>query len=203
MAESPTAPRLRIRSVSGADILPHIDDAARLRIAVFREYPYLYEGDMKYERRYLRTYSGARDSLFVLALDGDRVVGVSTGVPMGQETAEVLEPFQSAGIDPSGVFYFGESVLLPEYRGLGIGVRFFEERERYARGLPGITLAAFCAVDRPADHPMRPADFVPLDRFWEKRGFRKSTLRTEFSWKETGEARESAKPLTFWLKSLV
>ena len=129
-------------------------------------------------------------------------MGISTGIPLRDETEEVKAPFPAAGIDPESVFYFGESVLLPAWRGRGIGFRFFEERERFARTLPGIRHAAFCAVDRPAEHPARPADYVPLDAFWAKRGFHKTALRTRFTWKETGELEESPKSLTFWMKQL-
>jgi GNAT superfamily N-acetyltransferase len=197
------SPDITIECHTGSAIQPFIPDAARLRIAVFREWPYLYEGDDAYERDYLLTYSQNPQSLFVVAKAGPEVVGISTGIPLEAETDEVKAPFVAAGIEPGSVFYFGESVLLPAWRGCGIGVDFFKERERYARSLPGIRLAAFCAVDRPVDHPARPADYLPLDGFWTRRGFTKTTLRTEFSWKETGEAEASPKPLTFWIKPLM
>jgi hypothetical protein len=81
-----------IHCVTGAEILPFIPDAARLRITVFREYPYLYDGTMEYEETYLRTYSESAGSLFVIARDGDSVVGVSTAMPLAQETEEVHAP---------------------------------------------------------------------------------------------------------------
>lgn len=194
--------KIEIACRRGAEILPFIPDAARLRMTVFREWPYLYEGDEEYERDYLRTYSGHPDSLFVVARAGGEVVGISSGIPLVAETDEVKSPFIAAGIDPAEVFYFGESVLLPAWRGRGVGVRFFEEREAYARLLAGVRIAAFCAVDRVVDHPMRPADYVALDGFWKNRGFVKSDLRTEFTWREIGEDAPSPKPLTFWLKDL-
>ncbi len=191
-----------ITTVTGAGILPFIPDAARLRISVFREFPYLYDGSMEYEQRYLRTYSESEGSVFVVARDGDRVVGVSTGMPLAQETEEVQRPFREGGIPVEEVFYFGESVLEPAYRGQGIGVQFMQAREAHARSLPGIRRAAFCAVERASDHPLRPAHYVPLDEFWKHRGFVRTELRTEFSWKETGEAAESPKPMNFWMKDL-
>ncbi|MES2470320.1 MAG: GNAT family N-acetyltransferase [Verrucomicrobiota bacterium] len=196
-------PPVDVFTVRGAAIGPFIPDAARLRIAVFREWPYLYEGDDAYEREYLRTYRDNPDSLFVIARAGGEVIGLSTGIPLQAETEEVKGPFLAAGIDPATVFYFGESMLLPDWRGRGLGVKFFEERKRYARSLPGIRHAAFCAVDRPADHPARPADYVPLDSFWVHRGFAKTALRTGFTWKEIGEVEASPKQLTFWMKALL
>lgn len=192
-----------IQTLTGPDIGPHIDDLAHLRIEVFRSFPYLYDGDMAYERKYIDTYSRSPRSLFVLARDGDRVVGAATGIPMADETEAFKQPFINHGYDPQAIFYFGESVLLPEYRGQGIGVAFFEHREGYARGLGGFTHCCFCAVERPSDHPLRPTDYQPLDEFWQKRGYQKvPALNTEYRWKDVGEDLETAKPMTFWLKAL-
>ena len=187
----------------GPEIGPHIDDLARLRIEVFRAFPYLYEGSLDYEQNYLSTYASSPESLFVLAFDGESVVGVSTGMPMDHETEAFRKPFVEGGWNPARIFYFAESVLLPRYRGQGIGVRFFEEREAYARRLGRFDHCCFCAVERPADHPLRPADYVPLHAFWTRRGYvHHPELRTEFSWRDIGEREESAKPMSFWMKEL-
>jgi GNAT superfamily N-acetyltransferase len=194
---------LTLQRLTGPAITPHLTDLARLRITVFREWPYLYDGDMAYEAHYLETYSRSPESLFVLALDGDLVVGASTGVPMAHETDAFKGPFLAQGYDPERIFYFGESVLLPRYRGQGIGVRFFDEREGYARALGRFSHAAFCAVERPADHPLRPADYLPLDAFWGRRGYRKQPqLATTFNWKDLDQPESTAKPMTFWIKAL-
>jgi hypothetical protein len=72
-----------IRLLRGAEIEPHIDDLARLRIQVFREFPYLYDGNLDYEAEYLATYVRSADSLCVLVRDEGRVVGASTSLPLG------------------------------------------------------------------------------------------------------------------------
>lgn len=193
---------LTIQSFSGSDATPHFDDLARLRIVVFRDFPYLYHGDSDYERQYMETYARSEGSIFVLAIDDGKVVGASTGTPMISETDEVQAPFIAAGRDPADYFYFGESVLLPQYRGQGIGVKFFEGREAQARKL-GLRYATFCAVERPLDHPRRPADYQPLDAFWAKRGYtHHPELRTTFTWRDLDETVESPKPLSFWIRDL-
>ena len=194
---------LKIVRLSGDDLNHHIADLARLRITVFRDWPYLYDGDSAYEEQYLKTYIQAQDSVVVLAFDGDKIVGASTGIPLIHETDEVKTPFIAAGYDLSTVFYFGESVLLSEYRGQGAGVAFFEHREAHAKQIGGIQYTCFCGVQRPEEHPKRPADYVALDGFWRKRGYDKKTaLNTHFSWKELGETQASPKPMTFWMKQL-
>lgn len=199
------ADAIQLRRISGAALDDHIPDLARLRIRVFRDWPYLYDGDPDYEARYLATYSRAPGSVVVLAEDAGRVIGAATAVPLAAETDEVKAPFVAAGMDPARVFYLGESVLLPEYRGRGIGVRFFAEREAHAlaiaAGFGPWRWFAFCGVQRAADDPRRPADYVPLDEFWTRRGYRRAPgLTTWFSWRELGEAEESPKPMGFWLK---
>jgi GNAT superfamily N-acetyltransferase len=192
-----------IRLLHGPAIAPHIADLARLRIAVFREFPYLYDGSLDYEAEYLHTYAQSADSLFVLALDRGRVVGASTGLPLADETAEFQRPLIDGGWNPLRIFYFGESVLLPAYRGQGLGVRFFAEREGYARHLGRFDYCAFCAVERPPEHPRRPLDYQPLNEFWARRGYRHYPgLHTELSWQDLDESAASAKPMSFWLKDL-
>ncbi len=194
---------LAVKELIGAEIAAVIPDLARLRIAVFREYPYLYDGSLEFEAEYLKTYLACPDSLVVVASDGDRVVGASSALPMIAETSEVQEPFLRAGFALEQVFYLAESVLLPEYRGRGLGHAFFDARENHARRLGGYRFSSFCAVQRPANHPARGEDYRTLDGFWQSRGYEKrEDLQTAFSWREIGEDRESLKPMTFWVKPL-
>ncbi len=191
---------LEIRELNGPELIPFIEGLGRLRIAVFREYPYLYEGSLEYEREYLATYVNSPRSLVALVLKAGEVVGATTCVPMVEEGPEFQEAFVKAGYDLETICYFGESILLPEQRGQGLGKEFFRRREAHARRL-GKTIATFCAVDRPDDHPLRPPGYVPLDGLWRKQGYVKHPeLQATFEWKETGEAEESPKTLTFWLK---
>lgn len=194
---------LTLQSLSGEQLNHYIPELARLRIMVFRDWPYLYDGDLAYEEKYLKTYIEAPNSVIVLAFDGDDVVGASTGIPLKYETDEVKKPFIDAGYSVDSVFYCGESVLLSNYRGQGAGVAFFDYREAHARAVGGFELSCFCGVQRPDDHPRRPADYVPLDNFWRKRGYEKHPeLNTQFNWKELGEEQESPKAMTFWMKQL-
>jgi GNAT superfamily N-acetyltransferase len=193
---------VEIKTLSGREAQAYLQELARLRIAVFREFPYLYDGDMAYEEEYLHTFFQAPDSVLVVVLDGGAVVGASTGLPLEQETANIQQPFLEQGLEVGRIFYCGESVLLPEYRGRGIGVRFFEERERWARRLERFDTLAFCAVVRPEDHPRRPADYVPLDAFWRRRGFERTELYCYISWRDLDETGESPKALRCWMKGL-
>ena len=194
---------LEMKTFSGADVAPHLDAVAALRIAVFRDWPYLYDGDPAYEARYLATYAQSAESLFVLALDRGRVVGASTGIPLTDESENFRQPFAAKGIPERDVFYFGESVLLREYRGRGLGHRFFDEREGYARRLGRFGMTAFCSVERAAADLRRPPEYVPNDAFWTKRGYRRQEdMFCAIDWREVGAAEPCAHALRFWLRPL-
>ncbi len=195
------AKNIRIERWSGEALEQFIPELARLRIEVFRDFPYLYDGDFEYEKKYLQTYIDCTESVIVIAFDGDKVVGASTAIPMKHETEQLKKPFVENGYNLDDIFYCSESVLNKNYRGLGIGVRFFEQREAHAEDLGGFKHICFCCVERPADHPRRPANYVPLDQFWNKRGYVKHPeLATTYTWKDLDEADETPKPMTFWLK---
>ncbi|EDY81328.1 hypothetical protein VDG1235_946 [Verrucomicrobiia bacterium DG1235] len=195
---------ISVRTVSGAEVAEYVPSLAALRIEVFREYPYLYEGNLEYESEYLLSYAKSANSVFVLVLDGDKVVGVSTGMPMVDADSDFRAPFAERGHAIEKVYYFGESVLRKTYRGLGIGARFMREREAFARGVEGMEYCAFCAVRRPEDHVLRPAGYRDLGGFWRRFGFvERPDLETSFSWKEIGEEKESRKVMRFWLKGIL
>lgn len=193
---------VRIQELRGDQIGPWLDKLGSLRIRIFREYPYLYEGSADYEREYLATYQNAPGSMVAIVTDADdNLLGATTCLPLAEESAEFQQPFLAQGRDIGGIMYFGESVLLPEWRGQGLGKEFFNRREAHALAL-GMRTTAFCAVDRSFDHPLRPPDFRPLDSFWQSRGYlRQPDLRATFAWKETGAPGETQHTLTFWTKS--
>lgn len=191
-----------VRRLSRGEVEARIYDLAALRIEVFRAFPYLYDGDTAYERDYLATYMEAPGAVVIGAFDGDELVGAATAAPLGEHHGEFAKPFTERGLDVADFFYFGESVLKAGYRGTGIGVRFFEERERAARE-QNFSKCVFSAVVRPADHPMRSHDHVPLDRFWKKRGYRRlEGLVTGFSWRDVGAPEATEKPMEYWMKVL-
>jgi GNAT superfamily N-acetyltransferase len=193
---------IAVRPLTGAEIQAAIADLAALRIAVFAAYPYLYDGNVGYEAEYLKEFVAAPDAVLVAAFDGARIVGAATASPMWAQKAEFRAPFEQRGIATDRLFYFGESVLLPEYRGHGIGHAFFDHREEQARRC-GADAATFAAVIRPADHPARPAGYISLDAFWTRRGYAPvEGFVTQLGWKEHGEQEESLKPMQYWMRKL-
>lgn len=193
---------LTISVLPADDIASALPDLARLRIAVFREWPYLYDGDPDYEAKYLAAFAASPGALMVTARHGTDIVGAATGAPLGDHDAAFAAPLIDRGYDPAKVFYCAESVLLPQYRGQGAGRAFFDLREAHARAL-GHRFSAFCAVIRPEDHPMRPADYSALAPFWTARGYHAlDGAIAHYGWRDLGETTETEKPMQIWIKAL-
>ena len=193
---------LDVRPLTGADLDAALPDLARLRIQVFRDWPYLYEGSFDYEHRYLQSYRDSAGAILIGAFDGATLVGAATGTPLEDHADDFAAALAGQPVPLTDIFYCAESVLLPEYWGQGIGHRFFDLREDHARAL-GRSHSAFCAVIRPADHPLRPADYRPLDGFWRARGYAPVPgAVAHFGWQDIGQPSETSKPMQVWLRAL-
>ncbi|MCF0064279.1 GNAT family N-acetyltransferase [Dyadobacter chenwenxiniae] len=195
--------QLTFAAYRGVEIAAVIEALGALRITVFHDYPYLYEGSLDYEKDYLQIYVQSERAFLFSVFDDGKMVGATTCIPLTDEAAEVRKPFEDAGFDISAIFYFGESILLTKYRGLGLGHRFFDEREAHARSFGSFGLSCFCSVERGDHHPAKPADYRPNDAFWLKRGYVKEpSLQSIMEWPDIGEMSPSAKPMIFWIKTL-
>jgi len=144
---------------------------------MFRDYPYLFDGTPDNEIRYLKKFATTK-------------------------VAVIFAWLAAAGYDIDRFFYFRGMVLLAEYRGHGIGRTFCDHREAYVRSR-GYSHSAFCSVIRPANHPLKPANYWPLDGFWLKRGYRKvEHLVVSVAWKDVDEDQETEHPMQFWMREL-
>lgn len=193
---------LRFAPLTGAALAAALADLARLRIAVFRDWPYLYEGNAAYEEDYLRRYAESAGALVVGAWAGDDLVGAATAAPLEDHAAEFVAALRARGHDPATMLYCGESVLLPAWRGQGAGRAFFAQREAHGRAL-GRRFACFCGVVRAADDPRRPRAYTPLDPFWRRCGYAPMPgVTAPFAWREIGSGAMQDHPMQFWIKPL-
>lgn len=178
-----------------------VSELGVLRMRVFAEFPYLYDGDLEYEENYLETYFKAKSALIGVVRADGKLIGMTSAVSLMEEEESFRRPFINEGHDPEEYFYFGESLLLPEYRSLGLGRWFMDIRLKKARAL-SYRYACFCRVVRSPDDPRRPQGYRDLDSFWSALGFSPMSLSTTYQWKELGEDAQSAKTMEFWRKEL-
>ncbi len=187
---------LQFQTITGSEIQGHLDPIAKLRIDVFREYPYLYEGTLDAEKDYLAMYARSANSLFILVKDEDKVVGAVTGLPLEELIPEYWDVFRKQQIPTKTIFYLGELVLLKDYRGKGIGERLYAQFETLVKekgSYQSLTLREI----------LREEQNTSLDPFWEKLGFVKHPeWISNDSWTEVGDEQETRHSMIFWSKSL-
>ena len=94
-----------VEPMTGEEIEYAIDDLARLRIEVFADFPYLYDGDLVYEAQYLRLIE-VRDPLgYVLQSTWLGPLYVATGLLEPERLraldAAVARLCSAYGVDPA------------------------------------------------------------------------------------------------------
>ena len=180
-----------------------VKEIARLRIDIFREFPYLYDGDLDYESKYLKKFANTPDSIIIILQDGDKIVGAITGLPLFYEEPNVRAPWIDNGLEVDGVYYFSEILLYSKYRGKGYGAKIFALAEKTVATFNRYNQISLATVVREDDHPLKPKHYVALDYFWQARGYeRKSNFICHIPWKDLTESEETNKPLVFWLKNI-
>ncbi len=196
--DSPT----RFTTFTGAAIGRALADFQRLHVAVFRDWPYLLDGDPG-ATPYITSYIHKPRAALFLCQAGDQPVGLATCLPLDEESANVQAPFIARGLDVRRFFYFGEGLLRREWRGKGLGKRLFELRESHARAVSTADYSVFCSVRRPAEHPLRPADAQTNDAFWRRRGYQPMEgMSCTMTWRDRGALAETPHTLDFWIHSL-
>lgn len=194
---------IKIVSYHSGEIKNLIPDIARLRIEIFAEYPFLYDGDLDYEYKYLEKYDTTENAIVVAAYDNDKIIGVSTGYPLASQSEELKQVFKKSKRDVNDYFCLAESILLKQYRGKGIGGKLFDQREALAKGFKQYKYISLFTAVRSLDDPKRPKEYRPLGPFWSARGFCKHPeLTFEVPYKEIGNDKETLHKMVFWIKEI-
>ena len=79
--------------LAGVAVADALDDLATLRLDIFPEYPYLYQGRREDELAYLVTYAETPDACVILTNDGLTVIGAVTGMPLVLEDVLMRDAF--------------------------------------------------------------------------------------------------------------
>lgn len=189
--------------LTGAAITDALDDLAALRLDIFPEYPYLYQGRREDELTYLATYAEAPDACVILAREGGTVIGAATGMPLVHEDAQMIDALSGTPLPFGEVYYVGELLFYPAYRNCGLGRKLLDRLESHIRSLGRYCTLTCATVERPNDHPLRPHDYISITRFLARTGFaRLPGVTTSFMWRETDGVKRDH-PMQFWSKELM
>jgi len=193
----------KIEIIKGADTKKYVESIANLRMANFRDYPYSYEGDMALEKKYLSMYPNSKESLFVVAKDGDKVIGVITGMPLHESDDDCTGIYLEKNIPTIGIYYVGEIIVLDKYRDHGLGHKMWKEFEKQVQGLKHFKQIVIRELEASEKDPKKPKNYIPIDNFLKDIGFVRHPELVSYShWKEIGAAKETKHALVNWLKPL-
>ncbi len=197
-----SAQNIHIKALTGSQAREYLDDIIRIRFTLFKEYPYLYEGTLAYERDYLETYLCSDNAAILLAFADNKLVGFSNSLPLSQEVVDIKAPFINRGLNINNYLYIGEVMIYTEYRGKGLARKFLEFHESKARK-EGYSHTVFMTVERPDDHPSKPHTYQSLDSMWQHFGYvRISDLLIHFVWKQIDTSTDVDNVLAIWQKNI-
>jgi len=194
---------LGIVAFRGEEILPFLDEVAALRIDIFREWPYLYEGDIETEKKYLKVYGDTKDSILILAKDQEKIVGVVMGLPVADSMKQIQNEYLRKKVSMDGGFYLADAILMPPYRARGIGKQMLQKFEASVLEMHKYDQISCCEIVRDNNHPMRPEDYQSLDPFWDRLGFHVSLgWQTSFDYLDIGNSVDTPHFMRFRCKTI-
>jgi len=198
---------ISVRVHQGLGIQGFVDYIAELRISTFKEFPYLYKGDILCEKKYIEEYIKDARSMLSLIYVNKELAGFLTGMPLSC-SADVISHsgtiFRNKGIDPSIYYYYGEMIVLPNFRNLRLPSILFASLDREVKNML-FTYTCFLTVVRDDDHPMRPDNYKDTSHIWYREGYKKMNITTEFNWPQIqsdGSVKEESSVLEYWSKKL-
>jgi hypothetical protein len=197
---------IKINFFRGPETLAWVDFIARLRISEFKKFPYLYSGDMDNEKKYLSAYARSDRSLFAIAFADNDIAGIMTGIPL-LESADVLPAdaiplFEKNQLNPEDFYYWGELIIVPEFRRSGISATLFNEANHAIES--NYKNICFMAIDREQNHPLRPKNYWDTAQLWKKLGFIQTAMKITIKWPTNLADQQIAtdNTLSFWIKEL-
>jgi hypothetical protein len=197
-----TEPSVTIEVLKGKEVIPYLEKLAELRIVFYREYPYLYEGNLADEMAYLNMYVNSEDSVLAIAKKGEELVGIASGLPMLESKEENKRLYAEKKIPGEHVFYLGEVVLCHE-QNTDVQERIYQEFEKAVIGLQKYHTLAVCEIERDPEDSKKPSSAFSSEVQWENRGFiRQPEFYTIAAWKDVGDLEKSNHALVFWTKNL-
>jgi len=196
------AAEVQLKVLHGQEIAPYVQEITELCLVGYREYPYLYEGTVAKYGPFIQNYADSPNGIVCLAFDGDRPIGVATGIPMAEMREGYQATLKHTDMDLSSLFYLGELIVDKKYRKRGFASRMCFELERCAKETGRYSKMCFCTIQEPENHPLRPVDYKTVRDRWG--GFVKhEEMHFLGHWLCIGETEESDHPMVYWIKDLM
>jgi hypothetical protein len=193
---------LEIKSLDGESAREFFNEIAQIRIDLFREFPYLYDGSIEYEREYLETYFKSKNSKIILGLDKGKIVAFSSSISLNEEIEEIKAPFLNRNLDISQYHYIGEVMIKNEYRNLSLPLEFERIHKEFATQ-KGHSKLVFMTVRRELNDISRPYKYKDPEKLWRYIGYKiLDNMNIEMSWKRIDTGKDENNVLDIWQKNL-
>jgi GNAT superfamily N-acetyltransferase len=191
------------RLLKGSQIQDYLEQIAQLRLTIFKEYPYLYDGGLKDELVYLQHYTNHAEATAIITSCGNELAGAVTAIPLQYESEEITSPLASMQYPVECTIYIGELLFYPDYRNKGLGTRLLSGIEQHFHSQKNYEYLTSATVNRAEDHLCRPEGYVPIERFLQRNQFAKMPgVTTHITWKEIDGVHRDHE-MQFWIKALV
>lgn len=184
--------KVEIHIFEGNDAKPYLSLLADLRLEVFKEPPYLYLGNKEDELHYGARYLSKNLIISITTING-RFAAIGTGLPL-VEAQEVIRDVREKLNDLESIYYYGEVIVLSEFRGKGLLKKILATQDEYIK-TKGFTKVSMMTVIR---------DSVESE-LGEKLGYTKTEMTIRCPWltiQPDGSAKKEVNQLLFWIKSL-
>lgn len=198
---------LSIEVIKGKNIAQYAKYIASLRLMMFKEFPYLYDGTLEQEEKYLSFYSDSPDGTLILAKQDDCIVGLLTGMPVNK-ICELIPDFKKILTEnkrnTQPAYYYGEALVLPAYRGQGILTKMFQEEDNAIKKM-GYNIAYGITAIREKDDSRRPVNYRDTDTLWTHLGLIKTNMAFGGEWPtvtKSGETKIEMNQVQIWEKPL-
>ncbi|MEK6627422.1 MAG: GNAT family N-acetyltransferase [Bdellovibrionota bacterium] len=199
--------RYSVETIKSDHLIFYLNAIAAFRIKYFREFPYLYEGNLEYEQKYISGFAKNPKALLLIIKSDDEIVGVSTAIPLISD-ADILgnasKKFTEKKLNPKEFYYYGEVVIKPEHRGQGIASYLMRKQETFAKDL-GYKKISLATVVRDKNDPRTPKDYVSTDEVWKAVGFKKEEIFINYEWPtilSNNTIKSIDNQMVFWTKEL-
>lgn len=189
----------------GQSVVNYLPDFVRLSEVCLAGWPFFVKKAEGKAQKLTETLRPLWDELHaVIVKDGTEIVGGTYGHPVPAYYGQIAENLAKFH-DISRIYWIAQTTILPDYQGRGISHQIYNARDPWIIASGKYDAIAHVLIARPDDHPLRPADHVPYDVMWGKRGYRHLVgfdVKSVFADSLDHPKKPTEKTMQIWLKDL-